>query len=173
MSVDILRSRLEKGDLLRSPLSEDTQGILDALVSNQMFASLESSELQTIARFFMAYEVPKGGIVVREGEPGEFLCILCRGKLAVYKHASDEKIDKKITVMRQGKSFAEMALIDGLPYSATVVAEEHSTILVLTRDKLEKITNEHPKIGVTFVWQLAKLISQRLRQTTGVLLDRL
>lgn len=172
MAVDILRVRLESGDLLRSPLSEDPQGILDALVSNQMFSVFNSEELQTIARFFMAYEVPKGGIVVREGEPGQFLCILTRGKLAVYKK-NDEREEKKITVMRPGKSFAEMAVIDGLPYSATVAAEEHATILVLTRDKLSKVTESYPKMGVILVWQLAKLISQRLRQTTGVLLDRL
>ncbi len=172
MAVDILRSRLDSGDLIRSPLSEDPQGILDSLVSNQMFASFSSGELQTIARFFMAYEVPKGGTVVHEGEPGQFLCILSRGKLAVFKR-NDEREEKKITVMRAGKSFAEMAVIDGLPYSATIKAEEHSTILVLTRDKLDKIAQDYPKIGVVLVWQLAKLISQRLRQTTGVLLDLL
>ncbi len=173
MPENILSKRIESGDLIDSPLSDDPQGILDALVSNPMFSSFNSNELQTIARFFMAYEVPKGGVVVREGEPGQFLCILNRGKLAVYKHASDEKKDKKITVMRPGKSFAEMAIIDGLPYSATIKAEEHATILVLTRDKLYKITEDYPKIGVIFLWQLAKLISQRLRQTTGVLLDLL
>jgi len=172
MAVNILKVRLDSGDLLHSPLSEDPQGILDALVSNQMFSAFNTSDLQTISRFFMAYEVPKGGVVVREGEPGQFLCILIRGNLAVYKK-NDDREEKKITVMRPGKSFAEMAVIDGLPYSATVASEAHATILVLTREKLDEVTKKHPKMGVILIWQLAKLISQRLRQTTGVLLDRL
>jgi CRP-like cAMP-binding protein len=170
--VDILRERLKTGDLRRTTQGEDlSDQIMDLLVSNPMFSNFGAEELRTVSQYLSLYEAPKGATVIKEGEPGQFLCLLVEGRLCIHKNTSEEGKTKKITMMRPGKSFAEMAVIDGLPYSASAIAEEDSKVLVLTRDKLEKISEVHPKVGVKLIWQLAKLISQRLRQTTGVLVD--
>jgi CRP-like cAMP-binding protein len=55
-----------------------------------------------------------------------------------------------------GKTFGEMSLIDGEPRSASAIALDDSKVLVLTEMVLLK---------------LAQLMSQRLRQTSDLLVD--
>jgi len=66
-----------------------------------------------------------------------------------------------------------MSALDGQPYSATAIAAESSVLILLTRDKLHRITEEYPRLGVKLLWKLTRLLSQRLRQTTGKLVDLL
>ena len=45
--------------------------------------------------------------------------------------------------------FGEMSIIDGLPRSASAVAAEETTALVLTKEKFELILTDNPKLGVS------------------------
>ncbi|MEW5757836.1 MAG: cyclic nucleotide-binding domain-containing protein [Pseudomonadota bacterium] len=168
---DILQKRIDEGALRRVDVNDATpQRVIDLLVDNPMFAEFDTKELQAIAPYFMIFEAPAGRAIIREGEPGQFLCIVVEGKLSVLK-GNDGGKRRKITVLRRGRSLGEMSLIDGLPNSASAETDEDSVLLLLTRNNLFRITQDYPKIGVKWLWQLARLVSQRLRQTTGVLLD--
>ncbi|HVE13465.1 MAG TPA: hypothetical protein VNI01_08740, partial [Elusimicrobiota bacterium] len=51
-----------------------------------------------------------------------------------------------------------------LPRYASAVAIEGSTVLFLYRSKLEEILHYHPRIGVSIMTHLARLLSARLRR---------
>ena len=65
----------------------------------------------------------------------------------------------------------ELSLIDGEPRFASALAATYVTLLVLSKDKFVRLTKESPYLGVTLALKLAKLMSQRLRRTTGRLID--
>jgi CRP-like cAMP-binding protein len=67
----------------------------------------------------------------------------------------------------------EMSLLDELPYSATAVAREDTQLLLLTRMNFERLGIEQPVLCNVLLRQIARLMSLRLRQTTGILLDYL
>ena len=64
-----------------------------------------------------------------------------------------------------------MSLIDGWPRSASAVAVEDSTMLVLTKDNFEHLLSDQPQLGSQILMKLAGLLSQRLRMTNWVLVE--
>lgn len=137
-----------------------------------MFDDFQPEETATLARYMHAYRAEQGAVVYREGERAGHLCLLISGRLEVYKvDVGGQR--KKLADIRPGKTIGEMSIIDGLPNSATVRAATGSTLILLTKNNLERITVQHPMLGVKLLWHLANLLSQRLRQTSGRLVDHL
>jgi CRP-like cAMP-binding protein len=138
----------------------------------QIFNELPRADIEVLAGYARAYEVEKGAAIFREGEKGTFLCIVIEGKVDVLKE-SDTRERKKITTIRAGKTMGEMSILDDLPHSATTVAAEKTKLVLITRNNFDRMTEQHPILGIKIVRCIARLISLRLRQTTGILLDYL
>jgi CRP/FNR family cyclic AMP-dependent transcriptional regulator len=108
--------------------------------------------------------------VCKEGSPGDNMFILVEGRVNIVKE-DVEGHRKVVAAISKGKSFGEMALFDGEPRSATVMAAVDSTMLVLSKENLERLLDEHPRMGSKLLLKLGKPISRRLRATTGQLVD--
>jgi CRP-like cAMP-binding protein len=147
-----------------------TDELCSMFESVQMFGDFKRQEVECLARFVKAYRAPAGCTLIHEGKSGGFMCILVSGRLEVLKQ-DDSQQPKRLAVIRPGKSIGEMSLIDGLPYSATVQAEQESTLLMLTRDNLAALNREYPKLAYRLLYQLSRLLSLRLRQTSGILVE--
>ncbi|MFO7884757.1 MAG: hypothetical protein R6U68_08050 [Desulfobacteraceae bacterium] len=46
-----------------------------------------------------------------------------------------------------------------------------TTIFFLTKGKLQLIAADNPGLGFKILWKISRIISQRLRNTTGKLID--
>ena len=79
---------------------------------------------------------PKGSYVVKEGDPGDSAYIIVSGRCEVLKI-----IDGTVSVMQKlgpGQVFGEMAILTDSPRTATVLATEETTVLVVTKDVFEQ-----------------------------------
>jgi glutaminase len=56
-----------------------------------------------------------------------------------------------------------MGLLDGLPRSADLVADEESVVLKLTRERFEEIRQSQPSIAATVLFNLSGEMATRLR----------
>jgi len=137
-----------------------------------MFGTLTRADVQLLAAYVRAYEAKKDAVIFREGAKGMFMCIVLNGRVDILKE-SQEREQKKVATVRPGKSMGEMSLLDELPYSATAVAREDTELLLLTRMNFERLSDEQPVLCNVLLRQIARLMSLRLRQTTGILLDYL
>lgn len=140
--------------------------------SSRMFADFSRPEVQIIAGYSHAYEVAAGETIFREGDKGQFMCLIVEGKVNVLKE-TEVGTRKVITTVRAGQTMGEMSLLDDLPYSATATAKDRTKLVLITRNNFERLTDVHPVLGVKILRKIARLMSLRLRQTTGVLLDHL
>lgn len=138
----------------------------------QMFNDFSATELHSLANYLNAYQAEKDTILYNEGDRTGHLCLLIEGRLDVFKEISDGS-QKKLAEIRPGKSIGEMSVIDGMPNSATVVVSQSSILILMTRQDLQRIARVSPLLGVKLIWHFANLLSQRLRHTTGRLVDRL
>jgi CRP/FNR family transcriptional regulator, cyclic AMP receptor protein len=142
-----------------------------ALLEETQWASdFTWDELQTFATYLHRFRVAGGMNVFREGSPGDNMFILVEGRVNIVKD-DIQGHHKVVTTIPKGKSFGEMALFDGEPRSATVMAAVDSTMLVLAKQNLLRLLDDHPQLGAKLLLKLGKLISQRLRATTGQLVD--
>ncbi len=106
-----------------------------------------------------------GAVVFKEGDKDKSLGIIVKGAIDILKGKT------KLTTLRNSQSFGEMALIDGEPRSATGIAVKETIIFFIREDDLIQLTKEDPELGVLLMKKISKMTSQRLRQTSGQLVD--
>mgnify|MGYP000150221957 CR=1 FL=1 len=137
-----------------------------------LFRDFARNEVGILAGFLLTYDVAKGATLFHEGAKGDSLYVVLKGQIDLFKEAGPRNY-KKIHTVRDGKTMGEMSLLDGLPYSASAVATEPSRVLLMTKMKFARLTEEQPPLALKLVTSVAKLLSLRLRQTTGILLDHI
>lgn len=129
-------------------------------------------ELESLANYTESYAAPKGTTLVREGSRESFMGVVLEGLVDVVKQDGDG-VGRALAQIRPGKTFGEMALLDGEARSATLVTAADTVVLVVTKDALDRLSEDAPRLALKFVLKLARQVSQRLRQTSGVLSDRM
>lgn len=145
---------------------------MDMIARAEWAADLEWGEVVRIAQFFDACTVKAGTVVFREGDREAYMCLLISGRVEVRKR-TNARTEKVISVIDRGKTFGEMSLIDGEPRSATVLAIEDSTVLVLTKHNFARLTEECPRLVLRMVLRMYRQLSQRLRTTSHTLVEAL
>jgi CRP/FNR family cyclic AMP-dependent transcriptional regulator len=140
--------------------------------SGYLFREFEWSQMQVLASYMGLYRAPKRTTIFREGDLGEYMCVLIEGELEMYK-ADSHGVRKVVAVLNHGKTLGEMAMVDGEPRSATAVVSKAVQLVVLTREKFLLISLEKPALATKILLLVARMLSQRLRHTSGELVDYL
>ncbi len=146
--------------------------IAGMLEDAHMFRDLEWPQIEALANYIQLYRADPGTVLFQEGDKGDFMCIVLEGKLEVRKE-DNKRIDKTVSTVAMGRSLGEMTMVDGEPRSATAVVVEESMLAVLTQENFKLIMQDRPALAVKLLYKIAQSISQRLRQTSGLLVDYL
>jgi CRP-like cAMP-binding protein len=103
----------------------------------------------TVARHMETASLRAGSTLIEEGEEGDALFLILSGRVSVRKGA--------VTVAEQGPRayFGELALLDGEPRSATVVADEDVTVAVLGVRMFRTLLREFPDMTLELLAGLA------------------
>ena len=107
-----------------------------------------------------AITLPAGAILFRQGEAGDGCYWLQRGALKV-TIASQHGQERMIAVLGAGAIVGELAMIDGLPRSATVSAIVDSELTFVSRAAFGSFMRLHPELSGFLITTLV----MRLRQT--------
>ena len=146
--------------------------LLAMLQGSQFFGDFPAPEIETLTRYVQAYSAAPGTVIFREGDRGGFMCLVIEGGAEIFKQ--DNKYgSKRIGAIEPGKTVGEMALVDGEQRSATCTCPEQSTLVMLTREQFVRIIREHPALSVNILLKIVTMMSRRLRQTSGQLVDYL
>jgi CRP-like cAMP-binding protein len=135
------------------------------LRSLSLCKGLKERELGYLLQSFHSRIYNEGEVLFLEGDIGRALFVIESGRVELSKVGPDNK-PKRIAELHAGGFFGEMALLEHMPRSASATALEKSRILLLYRSKLDEILYHHPKVGVSIMAHLAKLLSARLRKTS-------
>ena len=167
------KSCFDKLEMLGSGTSY-TKEIADMLGWADMFRNMPHTDIEAFARYVQAYTAPVGAEVLVEGDRESYMFVVAEGKLDILKGVDTVTTEKKkIATVRSGKTIGEMSLLDGLPHSATAVVVEPATLLLVTKSNFDRLLKERPEVALRIVHKMATLMSLRLRQTSGVLIDYL
>jgi CRP/FNR family cyclic AMP-dependent transcriptional regulator len=156
----------------RTILNWENDEKADALDKTRWAHDFEWSELEVLASYMLAIEFTAGSMLFREREPGSFMALLLSGEASVLKEGSDD-LEHAIATIKPGTSIGEMAMIDGESRSATIIMSKDSRILMLDEEDFADMYENDIKVWALLHRKLARLLSQRLRATSGRLLDAL
>lgn len=145
--------------------------IRDWLMDCGLFDQLLPADFNAAAGYFSISSIAQGQEIFHEGDAGSFMCIIHSGQVAVQKTNSE---GQRVTIatLRSGRSFGEMAVLDGERRSASCIAASDCRLLNLGKDSLEKMLNDAPKIAAKIIRALAIALSKRLRMADGQLLSQ-
>jgi hypothetical protein len=140
------------------PPPRDPVGVLQRV---RFFADMDRRQTEQIARLLKERRFAKGETVIREGSGGAAFFLIESGEAAVTSKGV------AINTLGPGDHFGEIALIDGGPRSATVVATTDLVCHGLTFWEFRPLVERNGSIA----WKLLQALARRLRaaeqQTAG------
>lgn len=140
----------------------------DFLKRVYFFKDLGDEEVGLVARACTEEEHSPGDILFVEGSQADRFYIVIEGRVEVWKNFYDPKPDL-LAVHGPGHFFGEMALIDELPRSATVVAKDRARVLYLCREDFRRLIRERSSIALSVM----TAISFMLRSSNELYVDDL
>jgi CRP-like cAMP-binding protein len=144
--------------------------IADLLDQLELFqADFSYKELEAIGRYMSFRSAYRREIIFNEGDPGSHMLILISGRMEISK--SGDGGLHLLSYEGKGRILGEMALIDHEPRSATCVAASDCEMLSLNHDGLDRLLADSPALAYKLMFLLARLLSRRLRRTSGLLAD--
>jgi CRP/FNR family transcriptional regulator len=98
----------------------------------------------------------QGEVIFRQGDPGRREAYLVHdGKVEVRRRTPDG--ERILRILDKGDLLGEVALWSDAPHSATALALEHVTLLVVPADRLESIVRTRPDLAIAIIRQLARM----------------
>jgi CRP/FNR family cyclic AMP-dependent transcriptional regulator len=125
----------------------------DWLARVDLFSGIDQPGLERVAELAGEIEFPPGRHIVQQGLVGNGLYILVSGAADVV-HSGEV-----LATLRPGDFFGELAVIDQMPRSASVVAREHTRCLALASWDLLALLGREPRISLN----LLRTLASRLR----------
>ncbi|RQO60481.1 Crp/Fnr family transcriptional regulator [Paucibacter sp. KBW04] len=131
----------------------------DSLATAADFSELPLS-LRSLAGRGVARSYRRGTVLIEEGSQGDAIYLVLSGSLRVY--GCDAR-GREVTygIYGPGEYVGEMSL-DGGPRSASVITEQPSRCVILTRSSLLAHISEHPE----FAFELLTKVIRRARAAT-------
>jgi len=162
-----------EGITAQLPLEADLQKvqkyrpfIRELLCKSFLFRHLKPDQVEVVAtlideeRYFR-----KNQVVFRQGDMDGSLYLIKQGSIRLSKALPDDaSVEVEFLRLGVGECFGELALITGLPRSASATANEDSMLLELRRDNFTSLLNRYSNIR----FHIANLVEQRLEESKRV-----
>lgn len=134
---------------------------LDYVKKLQLFSGLDDKSLGVISNLLREKKYRKNELIFMEDEASKAVFFVKKGKVKIYKTTQEGK-EHIIHIMKDGDVFAEACLLGAFPYPANSEAIEDSDIFIIDNEDLEKLLENHPKIGI----EIIKVLSKRLQMVS-------
>ncbi|MFQ5794341.1 MAG: cyclic nucleotide-binding domain-containing protein [Candidatus Bipolaricaulia bacterium] len=135
--------------------------IIKFMQQTPLFSLCSEKELRGLIKTAKEKEFTAGSPIVKQGDRGVGFYLILEGQVDI------KRGDRLLTQRGAGDFFGEMALLDGGPRSADVIATEPTRCLALTKWDLRAIVKSYPDVALHMLEEL----SRRLRATDQTLTE--
>lgn len=138
--------------------STTTNHLVDTLHKTPLFAALDQESLAQLAGAATLMPVPRGTMIVQEGEKAKGLHLVVEGLVKI-SHISPEGQELVMHLIRPGNLFGEAAVFQQSTYPASAVAENNCRIVFIPAEKLFALIQNKPELALAML----EALSARLR----------
>jgi CRP-like cAMP-binding protein len=140
----------------------------DFLALVPIFSGLKREELRGLADCVQHHTFETGEEIITEGDNDRRLYVVVHGTVDVIK-GRGHRNQRQLCTLGPRNYFGEMALIDDLARSASVVAKETTEVLCLDQRDFRKEIDSNPAVAL----ELLKVLSQRVRALEKIVMNSL
>lgn len=133
----------------------DEKRVIPLLQKTPIFANTSPASLKAMLKSAVEKTVKAGDKLVKKGETGAGFYLILDGRTEVVADG------EKLAEFGPGDFFGELAVIDGAPRTADVIAKTDTTCLVVTQWAMRSIISAHSEIALSMLEELVR----RLRAT--------
>lgn len=127
-----------------------------------VFEKLSPSDFEVLGKLWKTRKLRKNEVLFRFGEVGTSMVIIEEGKIEISVPVDNQqKKEMQISVLHEGEFVGELALIDGLPRTATARALEECRVQEMRRDDFVAFLLDRPTVAISMMSEMGK----RLRST--------
>ncbi len=130
-----------------------------------VFKFLSEEEISTLCPYTTLQTWPAEAVIMKEGEPGDFMGFLLSGKLSVRKETSFPGKEVLMAILEKGSLVGEASIVNPSHRNATVVALEKSDLLILTFENMAKLIEANPSLAVKLLQRIIHVVSLRFSKT--------
>jgi len=139
--------------------------ILEIIDHIKLLDNFSVDELKVLSSYMQCYAAPRDYTLIHEGDEGDYLILILSGKVKVQKNIRNVGV-KKIAEVLAGVTLGEMSLIDTQARFASCITLSPTDFAVFSRDSLNEVLIEMPRLGNKLLLVLLQLMAQRLRDTS-------
>ncbi|MGA7936492.1 MAG: cyclic nucleotide-binding domain-containing protein [Kovacikia sp.] len=129
-----------------------------------LLAELSDRDFNWWVRVGKQKRIPKGTILIEEGQPIDALYLVLDGNLSVTAKVLE---GKEIATLSSGEIVGEISFVDARPPSATVKAIEDTTVWAIPRSQLAAKLSQDTAFAAHFYHAIAAFLSDRIRGTVS------
>ena len=129
--------------------------LTDFLLYVPIFADLPEDALEKISKLGSNRTYKKDSVILMEEDAGSALFVIVNGKVKISRTSTDGR-EVILTYLTDSDFFGEMAILDGMTRSATVIAAEDSELFIIQRDDFLNLLKERPEVSIALLQELTK-----------------
>ena len=131
----------------------------------KIFWGLSRSEVNCLIEAGVMRSVAAGKLLFRKGDKGEKVYLILKGTIQIVDEY--DKHRKSVAEVGPGEFFGEMAMFERVHTRSThAIAKEHSQLLVLENDVLEKLIDK--KMPKQFLKNIIAALCHRIRANNAM-----
>jgi CRP/FNR family transcriptional regulator len=134
---------------------------LEALQAIPYFSGVEVKELESLKQALFEKAVPRGEIVLVEGEKSNLVYFVVSGVVKLFKTSPDGK-EQIIYLVRPYESFNEIPVFEAGLALASAQAMTPVVLYAMEKDDLKSAVAEHPSLAKNIIQVLAQRSEQLL-----------
>jgi serine/threonine protein kinase/CRP-like cAMP-binding protein len=116
-----------------------------SMLVSPLFSFLDSAEFANLVSLLELKRVGPGAVIMREGDPGECLSIIARGRVLIYcKNFHGNKV--YLSSLSDGDCVGEFSFFTGEPRAATVEALEEVLLFEIQHRDFDTILDRFPNL---------------------------
>ena len=129
------------------------------LSETDFFKGIEPAVMDKISALGKEEQHPKDAVLFKKDEDAKSLFILKEGTVnLVIQNGGTLSTPLK----ESGEVFGWSCMVEGGVYTASGICATDSKIIKIDRDELDKVFDQHPKVGLMIIKRLGAVFSKRL-----------
>jgi CRP/FNR family cyclic AMP-dependent transcriptional regulator len=132
-----------------------------------LFSDLDADSLALVASAARRVKFPKGSVVFQEGDPGDYLLVIEKGRVKVVLLGDDGQ-ETIVNLLEPPALLGEIALLDEAPRSATVIAVAATEFLQIARGPFLALIKKRPDLALEIMAKLARGLRKATEQVRSL-----
>ena len=129
--------------------------IVVAVQSLPFFRDFPAAERQKIEGIATLKDLRRGDVLWNAGDAADVLTLIVRGRLKIVRHGGET--DMILEIFGQGEPVGAVAVYNRMPYPASAIALEPTTVLQLPARDYFALLELHPELSHALVEEITRL----------------